>query len=128
MNDISKKRKPRTVQQLKNFSPIAFEIKPIEWSIDDHEEIHELKSLFLFMDDFDLHANLANLPLDIATFVEIDRQKPTDKETVAYLKKVRNKTSQSISSLQEIKALLPVSVKNKLLELNHLFEIMGSPY
>ena len=120
MNDISRKRKPKIAQQLKNFSPIAFEIKPIEWCIDDHEEIHELKSLFLFMDDFDLHANLANLPLDIATFIEIDRQKPTDKETVAYLKKVRNKTSQSISSLQEIKALLPVSVKNKLLELNHL--------
>ncbi len=126
MNDIASKRKPKTVEQkLKNFSPIVFEAKPIEWNSAYNKEIYKLKSLFSFRDDFDLHAHLANMSVEIATLMEQDRLKPTKKETCDYLKKLKTKTTQSIASLKKVKTLLPIPVKNKILELNHLFEIAG---
>ena len=74
---------------LKNFSPTSFEVKPITWSHSDNKEIHELKSLFLFKDDFDLHAHLANIPVDIKIFMELDRQTPTGKETPLFQESCR---------------------------------------
>lgn len=56
---------------LKDFSPTSFAVKPIIWSNSEKDEINKLKSLFLFKDDFDLHAHLANMSIEITTFIEI---------------------------------------------------------
>ena len=128
MNGSVTRNKSKTSNlKLKDFSPTSFEVKPITWSNSESGEITQLESLFSFKEGFDLHAHLANMAVDITTFMEIDRQRPTEKETANYLKQAKDTTSELISSLQEEKyhqALLPA--KNKILELKHVFEIMGS--
>lgn len=112
---------------LKDFSPISFAVKPIIWSDSENDEINNLESLFSFKDGFDLHAHLANMAIEITTFIEIDRQRPTEKETENFFKQAKETTSELIASLQEEKfllALLPAKIK--ISELNHLFEIMGA--
>lgn len=127
MSGSATKNKSKTSNlKLKDFSPTSFEVKPITWNNSDKEEINKLKSLFLFKDGFDLHAHLANIPVDIKIFMELDRQAPTEKETTDYLKKTKDVTAQLIASLQKEKPLLTTPAKNKALKLKHLLEIMGS--
>ncbi len=67
------------------------------------------------------------MAIDITTFIEIDRQRPTEKETENYFKQAKETTSELIALYrrkQFLLALLPA--KNKISELNHLFEIMGA--
>ena len=95
MNGSATKNKSKISSlKLKNFSPTSFEVKPIIWSNPENEEINKLESLFSFKDGFNLHAHLANMAVDIKTFIEIDKQRPTEKETANYLKQIKDTTSE----------------------------------
>ncbi|NDH67433.1 MAG: hypothetical protein EBY22_05905 [Gammaproteobacteria bacterium] len=114
------------IQKLTDFSPRCFEATPIEWSIADYETICELKSSFSFLDNFDLHNYLAIMPIEIAAFIELDHQKPTEKETVIYLDEFNKTVSKSICVLQKMRPLISKEAKGTFSYLHHLLSIMGS--
>ena len=105
------------IRKLTDFSPRCFEATPIEWSLADYEEIYELKSSFSFLGHFHLHHHLANIPIEIASFIEMEHQKPTQKETAIYLEEFKNTVSKSIDALQKMRPLLSQEAKKTFSDL-----------
>lgn len=79
----------------KNFAPLCFEETPISWNENELLEIQAIRENLNFNPNYDLHNHLAQLSVDSESLKQLDRQKPTPSEALAFLKKLNQMTSEA---------------------------------
>lgn len=77
---------------LQNFAIQSLEANPILWDKEEIKIINLLKTTYKFGSDFDLHAHLSRVLIDIKSSKERERQKPSIKDTKQSLNLIRNQT------------------------------------